>query len=409
MRIKKQWILLSILVIYFSNLIGQVTNIKIKSYSLEEGLSHSLVTRIEKDEFGFIWLATRNGLNRYDGKKFLDFASGESSQFPISGDYIGEIETVEQDQFMVTYKGNLSNFDFLDPASFNITPIIFKELIGETARVLSIFAERNGKVYFLWRKETTFYISAIGINGIAEQIYAIPNHFEQWGDKVSLVKRKNGDFYLFAGRTGLYRLNQKGLQEIPVNQITFNDGTNLNLNFLKEDQQGRFWLSIAKHNGVLILDETAERFDYYETPIGHKNIPRIWEDRRGNLIFGESTPSYHPSFIKFFLLTPTNEWEDVSYFTKLNPYIIDLDSDDFFKTTLFGTVSGFKIAVNKSFAIKNVLHRGENKEEIGKVVRGMVTLNSGNIIIPDEDGLWYEIKVVLQTCTFILIPSFLLL
>ena len=395
MRIKKRWILLSIMVFYLSNtVVGQIPNLRIKSYSLEEGLSHSLVTRIKKDKFDFVWLATRNGLNRFDGYEFLDFAAGESSQFPISGDYIDEIEIIEEGKFMITYKDNLTNFDFLDPVSFEVTPIYFKELVGETSRILSIFAEQNGKVYFLWRKGSTYSISSIGVDGVVDKVYEIPNEKEKWGDEMTLVKRKNNDFYLFDGAIGLYRLNNKGLKEIPINQISFNSTNALTLNFLKEDQQNRFWLSIAKHNGVLLLNEKGERFDYFETPIGHKNIPRIWEDQQGNLIFGESIPSFHPSFINFFLLTPNKEWTDVSYFTKLDQYIIDLESDDFFNTTLFGTVSGFKIAVNKSSTIKNMLHRRGGENEIGKVIRGMIALETGKVIIPDEDGYWYEINTV---------------
>ncbi len=35
--------------------------------SLEEGLSQSTITAVLQDRHGFIWLATQDGLNRYDG------------------------------------------------------------------------------------------------------------------------------------------------------------------------------------------------------------------------------------------------------------------------------------------------------------------------------------------------------
>ena len=35
--------------------------------TVDEGLSHNRVNDICQDEMGFIWLATENGLNRYDG------------------------------------------------------------------------------------------------------------------------------------------------------------------------------------------------------------------------------------------------------------------------------------------------------------------------------------------------------
>ncbi len=394
--------LLSLTFLLYAIGYGQIApNLKIKAYSLEEGLSHNLVTRIEKDSLGFVWLATRNGLNRFDGYEFLDFASGESSPFPISGDYIGELEPVEQGKFMVTYKGNLKNFDFFDPISFAVTPIYFKELVGETARILSIFAERNGLVYFLWQKGGLYFISAISVNGTVKMVHQIPKQQTNWGEKVELVKRKNGDFYLYTQTSGLFKISDKEFKAIAISSAYISFENSSELNFLKEDQQGRFWMSISKRNGIFLFDEKLEQFDYFKTPIGHKNIPRIWEDKQGNLIFGESLSLFHPSFIRFFLLDKNNNWTDVSYFTKLDQFIIDLESDDFLKTTLVGTVSGFKIAVNKSSTIKNMLTRGEETESNSKVIRGMTSLESGNVVITDEDGFWYELDITTDSLSII--------
>jgi len=48
-------------------------------YSVENGLSQSEVTSLVQDKYGFIWLGTRGGLNRFDGYNFLHFKpeSGE--------------------------------------------------------------------------------------------------------------------------------------------------------------------------------------------------------------------------------------------------------------------------------------------------------------------------------------------
>lgn len=36
-------------------------------FKMEEGLSQLSVLKIHQDKSGFMWFATRNGLNRYDG------------------------------------------------------------------------------------------------------------------------------------------------------------------------------------------------------------------------------------------------------------------------------------------------------------------------------------------------------
>ena len=42
----------------------------IKNFSIEEGISHNSVQHIFEDHRGFIWISTRYGLNRFDGKEF---------------------------------------------------------------------------------------------------------------------------------------------------------------------------------------------------------------------------------------------------------------------------------------------------------------------------------------------------
>lgn len=46
-------------------------DVQIKVYDLEDGLSHRAVSKILQDSAGFIWVATINGLHRFDGYEFV--------------------------------------------------------------------------------------------------------------------------------------------------------------------------------------------------------------------------------------------------------------------------------------------------------------------------------------------------
>jgi ligand-binding sensor domain-containing protein len=59
-----------LLATYFS--VAQ-TVIDISEYNVEQGLSQSLVTYIEQDSRGFLWVGTGEGLNRFDGFEFKQF------------------------------------------------------------------------------------------------------------------------------------------------------------------------------------------------------------------------------------------------------------------------------------------------------------------------------------------------
>ena len=45
-------------------------------YNVDKHLSSSFVNQIYQDNRGFIWIATRNGLNRYDGYNFRIYKKG---------------------------------------------------------------------------------------------------------------------------------------------------------------------------------------------------------------------------------------------------------------------------------------------------------------------------------------------
>ena len=62
-----------ILLSYTTVGLGQQKSIKFDTYTIEEGLSQSQVTSIEQDQFGYIWIATQDGLNRFDGYNFTVF------------------------------------------------------------------------------------------------------------------------------------------------------------------------------------------------------------------------------------------------------------------------------------------------------------------------------------------------
>lgn len=58
------------LLLYFPfDISGETRDIMVKQLGTEEGLSHHTANAIYQDEFGFIWIGTMDGLNRFDGQK----------------------------------------------------------------------------------------------------------------------------------------------------------------------------------------------------------------------------------------------------------------------------------------------------------------------------------------------------
>ncbi len=54
-------------------LVVSQNQISFRQLSVKEGLSQNSAISIVQDSTGYLWIATQDGLNRYDGKKFIYF------------------------------------------------------------------------------------------------------------------------------------------------------------------------------------------------------------------------------------------------------------------------------------------------------------------------------------------------
>ena len=128
--------------------------------STEDGLSYPEVYHIIQDDQGFIWLATAEGLNRYDGYEFKVYKHDQSDLTSLSRNHVEVIEQDNQDPniFWVATHNGLNKFDrrtetftrYLpnpeDPNS--IAGPVLDELIQDKTGGLWLGTRRNGLDYF---------------------------------------------------------------------------------------------------------------------------------------------------------------------------------------------------------------------------------------------------------------------
>lgn len=80
--------------------------------TVDQGLSQNEVTSILQDHTGFMWFATRGGLNRYDGKNFLQFDSDPAENNPLVNPSIERIfQTRDKIIWIGSKSGGLSSYD----------------------------------------------------------------------------------------------------------------------------------------------------------------------------------------------------------------------------------------------------------------------------------------------------------
>lgn len=88
-------ILISLFCLLFSNVFCSVANvtkdINMRFKDVRQGLSHQTVNCFYQDEFGFLWIGTQDGLNRYDGRKFEVFKPDNTNLYSINVNNIRQI------------------------------------------------------------------------------------------------------------------------------------------------------------------------------------------------------------------------------------------------------------------------------------------------------------------------------
>ena len=105
--------------------------------TIEDGLSQGMVGSIIRDRSGFIWLATKDGLNRYDGYSFKVFRHDPQDSTTVRDNHILR---VFEDQTGLIWVGTNSGLDVFDPTTEIFHHIPCAVVAGDTSKEASCVA-----------------------------------------------------------------------------------------------------------------------------------------------------------------------------------------------------------------------------------------------------------------------------
>ena len=93
-------------------LMAQHDDVIFQRFSIQQGLAHNNVVSIIQDKKGFIWIATQEGLDRYDGYTFRHFQHSHKDTSSLSRN---QLRTVLEDSkgfiWVGTSGGGLNRLD----------------------------------------------------------------------------------------------------------------------------------------------------------------------------------------------------------------------------------------------------------------------------------------------------------
>lgn len=150
---RKLWLLC--LLILYGTALAQPSQVQIKVYAFEEGLSHRNVFKILQDEAGYIWIAAINGLNRFDGHEFLAYNRREKERY-LPHDLAADMRLGPDGAIWLAGQGQVTAFNPFSGQhrSFQIGSK-GQDALGETTGPYSLSFDNQGWAWMASRDELT--------------------------------------------------------------------------------------------------------------------------------------------------------------------------------------------------------------------------------------------------------------
>ena len=118
---------------------AQVSNYSFQHISTAQGLASHAVNRVIQDDQGYMWIATVNGLQRFDGNRFLNFQHQESNPKSLPNNNITNLYLDSRKNLWVA--SAFGHVGLFDRRTFNYTPVSIKVKEENSLRAIKYISE----------------------------------------------------------------------------------------------------------------------------------------------------------------------------------------------------------------------------------------------------------------------------
>jgi signal transduction histidine kinase/ligand-binding sensor domain-containing protein len=242
----------------------------------ENGLSDNRVTCFLKDKTGFLWIGTKNGLNRYDGNTFSIFK-------PSSGNSISneEINDIVQDTSGKIWVATMAGLNVYDPETNH----------WETMMPSNSYAKGDLPSYLIWdlfvdEKNGIWIVSDVWDLSVYDPVakkftyYDWPSVREQSQfhklsryRSIQKIERKNENEWWLATTIGLFSLDTRS------KQFTFHgSGYTGSIKDIKYDRLHNIVFAVTEDGRLFSFDANKNR--YQENQLSYQAFPAvIWNSK----------------------------------------------------------------------------------------------------------------------------------
>ncbi len=252
----------------------------IKTYTSEQGLSSNIIYSIIQDNYGLIWIATEEGLNKFDGKSFTHF-SVNKGRYSLSHNRTQTMLLASDGNIWAGTSDGLNIYDYKSDSIVkvrtNTSPmkLIYNDITHLTASVdkskIWMGTYGNGVNYFEWKSRKFYALTLPKIPNIPAPL-----------NVMRILEDDNKRLWIGTQHDGLYRydLEEKKLEFFALPE---------NGRFVRsiyQDSFRRIWIGTSK--GCYLYNETTNKLDLISYPetLTTNSIGVIKEDKNGKIWIG---------------------------------------------------------------------------------------------------------------------------
>jgi len=234
------------------------TPLKFERISISEGLSQSYVYDIVQDKNGFIWIATQDGLNRYDGKNFVYYRHDSTNRSSIADNFIRKLFIDNKNALWVGTNAGLSRYN----ESLDSFDNFFHQEDDNNSlkdnEIWDIYQDQQNSILISTKSGLHKYdnenknFSQIRIRGFDNALKEIKTIFQDKKGNYWLGTYDKGIFLTNSTMTSVVSLNAQNKWDLNLNASALYD-----LKFI----DNQYWL--GTNNGLFIISQDYEITKHY--------------------------------------------------------------------------------------------------------------------------------------------------
>lgn len=235
--------------------------LKFDHLTKRDGLSNNYVLDIYQDRAGFIWIATKDGLNRYDGYNFKVFKNDPLDSLSVSNNIITSIKS---DVNGFVWIGTQKGLNKYDPEDGNFRRFYFADSTSQTQEgnfIRAILPDDSG---FIWVETADGFLHKF--NETHSEAKSFKHRYPSMINTYyyhTIFKDRNEDIWVGGRYMGIIKFSVES-EQFSVYKEDPNDVSKKRDNDVSEyfeDSEGVFWISGT--DGLYTFDTKNEIFEKF--------------------------------------------------------------------------------------------------------------------------------------------------